>query len=88
MKRKAAAAPSTVGISKRPGGGGREGREGGGDEGKGGGKGGGVLPKRLQSGSVDHRLGNCGPSNGRHKIAQDRPDVLALFRSLPSAIEV
>ena len=37
---KAAAAPSTVGISKRPGGGGR----------------GGVLLKRLKSGSGHHRL--------------------------------
>ena len=54
---KAAAAPSTVGISKRPGGG------------LGGGERGGVLPKRLQSGSGHHRLEICGPSNGRHKLA-------------------
>ena len=47
---KAAAAPSTVGISKRPGGGGR----------------GGVMPKRLKSGFGHHRLESCGPSNGRH----------------------
>ena len=52
---KAAAAPSTVGISKRPEGG-RRGR-------------GGVMPKRLKSGSGHHRLEICGPSNGRHKIA-------------------
>ena len=50
---KAAAAPSTVGISKWPGGGGR----------------GGVMPKRLKSGSGHHYLEICGPSNGRHKIA-------------------
>ena len=37
----------------------------------GGGKGGrgGVLPKRLKSGSGHHRLEMCGPFNGRHKIA-------------------
>ena len=58
---KAAAAPSTVGISKRSGGGGRGG---------GGGKGGrgGVMPKRLKSGFGQHRLERCGPYNGRHKI--------------------
>ena len=50
---KAAAAPSTVGISKRPGEGGRGGRGG----------------KRLKSGSGHHRLEICGPSNGRHKLA-------------------
>ena len=60
---KAAAALSTVGISKRPGGG--EGKEGGG----GGGGRGGILPKRLKSGSGHHRLEICGPSNGRHKLA-------------------
>ena len=54
---KAAAAPSTVGISKRPGGGGRAG----------GGRG--VMPKRLKSGFGHHRLEICGSSNGRHKIA-------------------
>ena len=53
---KTAAAPSTVGISKRPGGGGKGGR-------------GGVMPKRLKSGSGHYRLEVCGPSNGRHKIA-------------------
>ena len=71
---KAAAAPSTVGISKRPGGGGRGG-------------GGGVMPKRLKSGFGHHRLESCGPSNGRHKIAEDRPDFVAMLRSLPSAID-
>ena len=39
--------------------------EGGGRE---GGRGG-VLPKRLKSGSGHHRLELCGPSNGRHKLA-------------------
>ena len=60
---KAAEAPSTVGISKRLGKGGRGGR------GEGGMGGGGVLPKRLKSGSGHHRLKICGPSNGRHKLA-------------------
>ena len=43
----------------------------GGGRGEGGGRGrGGVLPKRLKSGSGHHRHGEiCGPSNGRHKIA-------------------
>ena len=50
---KAAAAPSTVSISKRPG----------------GGEGGGVMPEGLKSGSGHHRLESCGPSNGRDKIA-------------------
>ena len=68
---KAAAAPSTVGISKWPG----RGR-----------RGGGVLPKRLKSGSGHHRLENCGPSNSRHKIAEDRPDFFTMLRYLPSAI--
>ena len=49
---KAAAAPSTVGISKRPEGGGM----------------GDVMPKRLKSGFCHLRLESCGPSNGRHKI--------------------
>ena len=41
-----------------------------GGEGEGGGRGrGGVVPKRLKSGSGHHRLIICGPSNGRHKIA-------------------
>ena len=70
---KAAAAPSTVGISKRPKGGGRGGRrEGGWGGGKGGrrGRGGrGVMAKRLKSGFGHHRLEICGPSNCRHKIA-------------------
>ena len=60
---KAAAAPSTVGISKRPGRGGR-GAEGGGEKG-----GGVVMPKRLKSGPGHYRLEICGPSDGRHKIA-------------------
>ena len=65
---KAAAAPSTDGISKRPGVGEAAGvREaGGGMEGSGGK--GGVMPKRLTSGSGHHRLEACGPSNGRHKL--------------------
>ena len=37
--------------------------------GEGGGGKGGVMPKRLKSGSGHHRLEICGPSNGRHKIA-------------------
>ena len=60
---KAAAAPSTVGISKRPGG---RGRMGGGTGGTGGGR---VLPKRLKSGPGHHRLDFCGLSNGRRKVA-------------------
>ena len=52
----------------------------------GGGKGG-VMPKRLKSGSGHHRLEICGPSNGHHKIAYDRPDFFALLCSLPSAID-
>ena len=68
---KAAAAPSTVGISKRPGGRGRRGgRKGGG--GTGGGEGGGrgvLMPQRLKSRSGRHRLEICGPSDGRHKVA-------------------
>ena len=70
-----AAAPPTVGTSKRPGGerpGGRGGK-GKGGKGEGGrrGKGerGGVLPKRLRFESGHHRLEACGPSNGRHKLA-------------------
>ena len=55
---KAAAAPSTVGISKRTGGG--VGR-------------GGVMRKRLRTGSGHHRLEACGLSNGRHKLASVRP---------------
>ena len=65
---KAAAAPSTVGISKRPGGEKRGGR-GEGGRGKGEGGRGGVMPKKLRSGSGHHRLEDCGPSNGRHKLA-------------------
>ena len=45
------------------------------------------MPKRPKSGSGHHRLEICGPSNGRHKIAQDRPDFFAMLRSLPSAID-
>ena len=70
---KAAAAPSTVGISKRPGGGGN--------------RGGSVLPKRLKSGSGHHRLDICGPSNGRHMIAQDCSIFFAMLHSLPSTID-
>ena len=33
-------------------------------------------------------LGICGPSNGRHKTAQDRPVFFAMLRSLPGAIDV
>ena len=67
---------------------GEGGREGGGreggrvEEGKGGGGGrGGVMPKRLKSGSGHHRLEICGPSNSRHKIAQCGPDFFAMFSS-------
>ena len=80
---KAAAAPSTVGISKRLTGGGNGAREEGGGQ---GGKGG-VLPKRLKSGSGHHRLEVCGPSNGRHKLAQGHHDSFASLRSSPSAID-
>ena len=59
---KDAAAPFTVCIYKRPGGAGEGGWGGGGGRG-------GVLPKRLKSGSGHHRLEICGPSHGRHKIA-------------------
>ena len=45
------------------------------------------MPKRLESGSGHHRLEFCGPSNGRHKILQDRLDFFAMLRSLPSAID-
>ena len=48
---------------------------------------GGVMPKRLKSASGRHRLEMFGPSNGRHKIAQDRPDFFAMLHSLPSAID-
>ena len=63
---KAAAAPSTVGISKRPGGGGRG--EGEREEG-GRGERASVMPKRLKSVVGHHRIESCGPPNGRHKIA-------------------
>ena len=55
--------PPSASLSGRGegGGGGERGR---GEEGRGG-----VMPKRLKSGSVHHRLEICGPSNGRHKIA-------------------
>ena len=52
-----------------------------------GGKGGGVLPKRLKSGSGHHRLEACEPSHGRHKLALHRRDFFALLRSPPSAID-
>ena len=71
---KAAAAPSTVGIFERPGGGGEGGR-------------GGVLLKRLKSGSGHHRLDVCGPSNGCHKLAYGRPDFFVLLCSPPSATD-
>ena len=45
------------------------------------------MPKKLKSGSGHHRLKICGPCNGHLKIAQDRPDVFAVLRSIPSAIE-
>ena len=54
--------------------------------GKGGAGGGDVTPKRLKSVSGHHRLDICGPSNGRHNIALDRPDF-AMLRSFPSAID-
>ena len=66
---KAAAALCTVGILKLPGG---RVRRGSGERGmgEGGGRGrGGVLPKRLKSGSGHQRLKAFGPSNGRHKLA-------------------
>ena len=59
---------------------------GGGGGWRGGGWRGGVLPKRLKSGSGHHRLESYGPSNGRHKITEDRRDFFDLLRSLPSAI--
>ena len=34
-----------------------------------------------------HRIESCGPSNGRHKIAYDRPDFFAMLRSSPSDID-
>ena len=61
---KSAAAPPTVGISKRSGKGGVGGEGGKEERGKGG-----ILPKLLKSGSGHHRLEVCGPSNGRHKLA-------------------
>ena len=46
------------------------------------------MPRRLKSGSGHHRLGICGPSNGRHKIAYNLLDFFAMLRSLfPSAID-
>ena len=68
---KAAAVPSTVGISKRPGGAGRGGAgRGRGAGGGGGGQRGGVMPKkRLRSESGHHRLEACGPFNVPHKLA-------------------
>ena len=45
------------------------------------------MPKRLKSGFGHHRLQSCGPSNGRHKIAQDHLDFFPLLRSLPSDID-
>ena len=74
-REKAASAPSTVGISKRPGGGGmgRGGEGTGGGErewekGRTGGRGR-AMPKRMKPGFGHHRLESCGPSNGRHKLA-------------------
>ena len=43
------------------------------------------ISTRLKFGPGHHRLEIRGPSNGRHKIAQDRPDFFAMLRSLPSA---
>ena len=65
---KPAAAPSTRGISKRPGGGERGGggrgkEEKGAEEGRRG-----VMTKSLKSGFGHHRHKSCGPSSGRHKI--------------------
>ena len=57
--------PPSVSLSGR--GGGRAGK-GEGEKERRGGRGG-VLPKRLKSGSGHQRLKNCGPSCGRHKIA-------------------
>ena len=74
---KVAEAQSTVGIFKRPGGGERGG----------GGRDAGRPAKRLKSGSGHNRLEVCGPSNGRHKLAQGRHDFIALLRSSPSAID-
>ena len=76
---KAAAALSTVGISKRPMGGGR-----GGGAGRGKGC---VLPKRLKSGSGHHRVEIYGPPSDRHKLSRCRPDSFASWGSLPSAID-
>ena len=42
------------------------------------------MPNRLTS---HHRLEACGPSNGRHKLAQRRPDFFALLRSSFSAVD-
>ena len=44
------------------------------------------MPKSLKSESGHHRLEACRPSNRRHKLAQRRPDFLALLGSPPSAI--
>ena len=55
---KAAAAASTVGISKRPGGGAR------GEGGRGS-----VLPKKLKSGSGHDHPEACEPSNGHHRLS-------------------
>ena len=57
-------------------------RERGGERGRGS-----VMPERLKSGFGHHRIKSCGPSNGRHKIAKDRPDFFAMVRSLPGAID-
>ena len=57
---KAAAAPPTVGISKRRGGGGRA---------WGGRRKRGRPAQRPKFGSGHHRVGVCGPSNGRKKLA-------------------
>ena len=45
------------------------------------------MPTRLKSGSFHHRLEIRGPSNGRHKVANDHPDFFALLHYLPSAID-
>ena len=45
------------------------------------------MPKRLKSGFGHHRIESCDPSNGRHKIALDRPYLIAMLRYLPGAID-
>ena len=64
------------------------GRGGRGDGRKGGRGGrGSVMPNSLKFGFIHHRIESCGPSNGRHKIAQDRPGFFAMLRFLPGEID-